>query len=68
MFKQMDPPLELFVVREGEEICFYTAYVSIVKECNSNTSFTMDKTKKNPTPTNIWLLLLVEKGTTGIYS
>lgn len=46
MFKQMDPPLELFVVHEGEEICFYTAYVSIVKECNSNTSFTMDKKKK----------------------
>lgn len=36
VLKQMDSLLELFVVREGEEIHFYTVYFSNVRECDGN--------------------------------
>lgn len=39
VLKQMDSPLELFVVHEGEEIYFYTVYSSNVREGEGDSAF-----------------------------
>lgn len=38
--RQMDSLPELFVVHEGEEVCFCTVWFSNVRECDSNTPLT----------------------------
>lgn len=38
--RPMDSLPELFVVHEGEEICFCTVCFSNVRECDSNTAVT----------------------------